>query len=96
MKSFSQLRIVFLGTPDFAVATLDALVTAGANIVAVITVPDKPAGRGQLLHTSAVKDYAVAKNLPLLQPVKLKDTEFLETLTMQTCRWLWLSGCCPK
>src|SRR3954470_18822553 len=73
-------RIVFMGTPEFAVASLDALVQAGYNIVAVITAPDKPAGRGMKLTESAVKKYAVDKQLPVLQPAKLKDPEFLATL----------------
>ncbi|MBO9201248.1 MULTISPECIES: methionyl-tRNA formyltransferase [Niastella] len=73
-------RIVFMGTPEFAVASLDALVQAGCNIVAVITAPDKPAGRGMKLTESAVKKYAVEKQLPILQPVKLKDPEFLQEL----------------
>lgn len=74
------MRIIFMGTPDFAVASLDALVQSGENIVAVITAPDKPAGRGQKLHQSAVKVYAEAHNIPILQPVKLKDADFLEEL----------------
>lgn len=74
------MRIIFMGTPDFAVASLDALVQSGENIVAVITAPDKPAGRGQKLHQSAVKVYAEAHNIPVLQPVKLKDADFLEEL----------------
>lgn len=69
-----------MGTPDFAVASLDALVKAGCNIVAVITAPDKPAGRGMELQQSAVKKYAVENNLPILQPEKLKNPEFLEEL----------------
>jgi methionyl-tRNA formyltransferase len=73
-------RIIFMGTPEFAVASLDALVQAGCNIIAVITAPDKPAGRGMKLTESAVKKYAGDKQLPVLQPVKLKDPEFLETL----------------
>jgi methionyl-tRNA formyltransferase len=73
-------RIIFMGTPEFAVASLDALVQAGCNIIAVITAPDKPAGRGMKLTESAVKKYAVEKQLPVLQPVKLKDPQFLETL----------------
>jgi methionyl-tRNA formyltransferase len=73
-------RIVFMGTPEFAVASLDALVQAGYNIVGVITAPDKPAGRGMKLTESAVKKYAVEKQLPILQPVKLKDPVFLEEL----------------
>jgi methionyl-tRNA formyltransferase len=73
-------RIIFMGTPEFAVASLDALVQAGCNIIAVITAPDKPAGRGMKLTESAVKKYAVEKQLQVLQPVKLKDPEFLQTL----------------
>ncbi len=80
MKSFEELRIVFFGTPEFAVASLDAMVSAGANVVAVVTAPDKPAGRGMQLHESAVKQYAVSKNIPVLQPVKLKAQEFAEEL----------------
>jgi len=69
-----------MGTPEFAVASLDALVKAGCNIVAVITAPDKPAGRGMKMTESAVKKYAVEKGLSVLQPVKLKDPEFIEQL----------------
>jgi len=58
------MRIIFMGTPDFAVASLDALVQSGENIVAVVTAPDKPAGRGQKLHQSAVKIYAEAHGIP--------------------------------
>ena len=75
-----DLRIVFMGTPDFAVATLDALVTNGYNIVGVITAPDRPAGRGQKMNASAVKKYAVEKNLTVLQPTNLKDEQFLKEL----------------
>ncbi|WP_293784818.1 methionyl-tRNA formyltransferase [uncultured Pedobacter sp.] len=74
------MKIVFMGTPDFAVASLDALVQANFDIVAVVTAPDKPAGRGQKLNESAVKKYAVEKGIPVLQPDKLKNPEFLETL----------------
>ena len=73
-------RIIFMGTPAFAVATLDALVNAGKNIVAVITAPDKPAGRGMKLTMSAVKTYALEKGIDVLQPPKLKDPEFLAEL----------------
>lgn len=73
-------RIIFMGTPEFAVASLDALVQAGCNIIAVITAPDKPAGRGMKLTESVVKKYAVEKQLQVLQPVKLKDPAFIETL----------------
>jgi len=67
-----------MGTPEFAVASLDALVQNNFDVVGVITVPDKPAGRGYELHESAVKKYAKQKNLPLLQPEKLRDEEFLK------------------
>ncbi|RFM32098.1 methionyl-tRNA formyltransferase [Chitinophaga silvisoli] len=75
-----SLRIVFMGTPDFAVASLDILVQHGFNIVGVITAPDKPAGRGLQLQESAVKKYAVSKGLHVMQPEKLKNPEFLEEL----------------
>ncbi|HRQ49232.1 MAG TPA: methionyl-tRNA formyltransferase, partial [Agriterribacter sp.] len=75
-----DLRIVFMGTPEFAVASLDALVKAGYHIVAVITAPDKPAGRGMKLTESAVKKYALEQGLMILQPVKLKDPLFVDTL----------------
>jgi len=73
-------RIIFLGTPEFAVASLDALVKADRNIVAVVTAPDKLAGRGMHLQQSAVKKYAVEKGLNILQPEKLKDPIFLDEL----------------
>jgi methionyl-tRNA formyltransferase len=73
-------RIVFMGTPEFAVASLDAILTAGYHVVAVITAPDKPAGRGMQLTVSAVKKYALEKGLKILQPEKLKNPEFLEKL----------------
>jgi methionyl-tRNA formyltransferase len=73
-------RIVFMGTPDFAVASLQALVEHGYHVVAVVTAPDKPAGRGMQLKASAVKEYALSQNLPVLQPEKLKNPEFLEAL----------------
>ncbi|HYE56834.1 MAG TPA: methionyl-tRNA formyltransferase [Chitinophagaceae bacterium] len=73
-------RIIFMGTPEFAVASLDALVNAGCNIVGVITAPDRPAGRGMQLQQSAVKKYAVEKGLHILQPEKLKNPAFLEEL----------------
>jgi len=74
------MRIVFMGTPDFAVASLDILVQNGYDVVGVITAPDKPAGRGLQLQESAVKKYAVSKGLKVLQPEKLKNPEFLEEL----------------
>lgn len=69
-----------MGTPQFAVISLDALITAGCSIVAVVTAPDKPAGRGNKLNESAVKKYAVENGIPFLQPEKLKDPAFLEEL----------------
>lgn len=74
------MRIVFMGTPDFAVASLRRLVEAGCDVVAVITAPDKPAGRGGHLQQSAVKRYALSVGLPVLQPEKLKNAEFFEEL----------------
>ena len=75
-----ELRIVFMGTPDFAVATLDAILKANYNIVGVITAPDKPAGRGQKIQQSAVKKYALENNLTILQPTNLKNKDFLNEL----------------
>ena len=75
-----DLRIVYLGTPEFAVASLKALVEGGYNVVAVVTMPDKPAGRGHQLQFSDVKKYALSVGLPVLQPEKLKDETFLEEL----------------
>ena len=75
-----KLRVIFMGTPEFAVATLDAIRKAGHDVVAVVTTPDKPAGRGQHLRSSEVKNYAVAHNIPVLQPEKLKDEAFVEDL----------------
>lgn len=75
-----DLRIVFMGTPDFAVATLDALVKSKFNVVGVVTAPDKPAGRGQKMQQSAVKKYALEHNLTILQPNNLKSEEFLTEL----------------
>jgi methionyl-tRNA formyltransferase len=74
------LRIVFMGTPEFAVGILDTIYQNNYNIVGVITATDKPAGRGQKLKLSAVKEYALEKNLKLLQPANLKDAGFLEEL----------------
>ncbi len=74
------MKIVFMGTPDFAVASLSALQNAGLDIVGVVTAADKPAGRGQKLNESAVKKYAVANGLKVLQPLKLKDPIFIEEL----------------
>lgn len=75
-----SLRIIYMGTPDFAVESLRTLVEGGYNVVAVVTMPDKPAGRGHQLQYSAVKQYALSVGLPLLQPERLKDEEFLKEL----------------
>lgn len=75
------MRIVFMGTPEFAVAALDKLVNSEYEVVGVITAPDKIAGRGKKVRMSAIKEYAVAHNLKLLQPIKLKDPLFIEELT---------------
>ena len=74
------MRIVFMGTPDFALASLKRLVENNYNVVGVVTVADKPAGRGQKLQASPVKQYAESKGIPVLQPVKLKDEDFLNQL----------------
>lgn len=76
----NKLRIVFIGTPDFAVESLRSLLEAGKNVVAVITVPDRKAGRGQKINESAVKKFAASKYLPVLQPTNLKNESFLEEL----------------
>jgi len=73
-------RIVFMGTPEFAVESLDALVKDGMHIVGVVTAPDKAAGRGMKMNESAVKKYAVSNNIPVLQPEKLRAPDFLESL----------------
>ncbi|WP_417014868.1 methionyl-tRNA formyltransferase [Alistipes sp.] len=78
--SGKELRIVFMGTPEFAVPSLRALVAGGYNVVGVVTSPDKPAGRGQRLHESDVKIAARELGLPILQPVKLRDPEFVEAM----------------
>ena len=77
-KSAKELRIVYMGTPDFAVEPLRALVEGGYNVVAVVTMPDKPAGRGQKMQRSAVGQFATEQGLPLLQPERLKSEEFVE------------------
>src|SRR5690606_27214075 len=74
------MRIIFMGTPEFAVTSLAALLDAGNDIVAVVTAPDKPAGRGRKLHQSAVKEYALTMGLPVLQPEKLRNPNFLAEL----------------
>ena len=75
-----NLRIVYLGTPEFAVASLQTLVEGGYNVVAVVTMPDKPAGRGHQMQYSDVKKYALEAGIPVLQPEKLKDEAFIEEL----------------
>ena len=80
MSIFRKTRIVYMGTPEFAVEPLKALLEAKYKVVGVVTVPDKPSGRGQKVNESAVKKFAVEKGLPVLQPEKLKDPEFLGQL----------------
>lgn len=80
MMKKEDLRIVYMGTPEFAVESLRCLVEGGYNVVGVITMPDKPAGRGHRLQPSPVKQYAQERGLPLLQPEKLKNEDFLEAL----------------
>ena len=80
MEIFKKKRIVYMGTPEFAVAPLDALIKSGYNVVGVVTVADKASGRGLKINESAVKKYAVEHNIPVLQPVSLKDPEFLDAL----------------
>lgn len=75
-----KLRIIFMGTPDFAVGILNTIYNSQFEVVAVITAPDKPAGRGQKVAVSAVKAYALTKNIPILQPTNLKNEEFLREL----------------
>jgi methionyl-tRNA formyltransferase len=74
------MKVIFMGTPEFAVQSLDAIVQSAHEVAAVVTAADKPAGRGKKLRASAVKEYALQHNIPVLQPVKLKDPEFLEQL----------------
>jgi methionyl-tRNA formyltransferase len=76
----SAARIVFMGTPEFAVATLDAIIKSGNEVVAVVTVPDKPSGRGQKVSVSPVKEFALRNNIEVLQPEKLRDESFVEKL----------------
>ena len=101
-----KLRVCFMGTPEFAVATLDAVRKAGHEVVCVVTTPDKPAGRGQQMRCSDVKQYAVEHQLPLLQPEKLKEESFVETLcgccrnaSIRCRRWAPSTStppCCPN
>ena len=79
-NEWRSLRIIFMGTPEFAVASLEKLLQGGCNIVGVVTAPDRAAGRGLQVTESAIKRYASAKNLKILQPEKLKNPEFLEEL----------------
>ena len=76
----NDLKIVFFGTPEFAVESLKRLVDGGYNVAAVVTMPDKPAGRGRQLQQSDVKRFAVERGLPVLQPVSLKDEAFINEL----------------
>jgi methionyl-tRNA formyltransferase len=76
----NPLRIIFMGTPEFAVPSLQSLVESNSNVVAVVTVPDKPAGRGQKQTASPVKTYAESQGIPVLQPEKLKNPAFLDEL----------------
>ncbi len=76
----NPLRIVFMGTPDFAVASLRKLIDNSCDVAGVVTAPDRPAGRGRKIKGSPVKEYAISQGLPVLQPQKLKDPEFLEEL----------------
>jgi methionyl-tRNA formyltransferase len=80
MANFKNLRIVYMGTPEFAVEPLRAILDAGMKVCAVVTVPDKPAGRGQKISESAVKQFARERELPILQPEKLKDEAFVSQL----------------
>lgn len=80
MMDKQSLRIIYLGTPDFAAESLRALVEGGYNVVACVTMPDKPAGRGHHLQFSPVKQYALEANIPVLQPISLKDENFLSEL----------------
>lgn len=76
----NNLRIVFMGTPHFSVGILEAIQDAGLNLAGIVTVADKPAGRGQIMHESPVKQFALEHKIPVLQPLKLKDPEFLDQL----------------
>ena len=75
-----DLRIIFMGTPDFATGVLQRMVEEGLQVVAVVTVADKPAGRGQKLQESSVKKYALSQQIPVLQPISLRDEAFLAAL----------------
>ena len=81
MKTSSPLRIVFMGTPEFAVGSLEGILEAGFDVVGVVTAPDRPAGRGRKVRLSAVKEFALAHELPVLQPENLKDPAFIASLS---------------
>ena len=74
------MRIIFMGTPDFSVPTLEALVASGHEVVAVVTQPDKPKGRGKEIHMSPVKECALQHNIPVYQPVRARDEAFVEEM----------------
>jgi len=93
-----KIRTVFMGTPEFAVPSLEAIHRRSSHeVVGVVTVPDRPSGRGQVLTPSAVKKYAVEHQLPVLQPEKLKDPASYSNLNAgkPTSLWWWRSECCP-
>ncbi|MGM0478886.1 MAG: methionyl-tRNA formyltransferase [Bacteroidota bacterium] len=81
MSNKKDFKVVFMGTPEFAVASLDAICKSGFDVVGVVTAPDRPAGRGQKIKQSAVKTYAVENDLNVLQPDNLKDEQFIEQLS---------------
>lgn len=83
-ENLRSLRIIYMGTPGFAMAPLIRLLDAGCHIVAVVTAPDRPAGRGKKIRPSAVKEYALEKGIQVLQPEKLKDPQFVDRLTALT------------
>ena len=93
-----KLRIVYMGTPDFAVLPLKRIIKAGFQVVGVVTNPDKPAGRGQQLQESAVKKYAREIGLKILQPEKFRDPDFLQALAelKADLQLVWHLRCCPK
>ncbi len=85
-------RIVFLGTPEFAVASLKALHEAGYGIAAVVTAPDRPAGRGRKITFTPVKEYALKHSMMLLQPERLRDPEFIQAPQKPACRYIHCCG----
>ena len=92
------MRIIYMGTPEFAVAGLQALIENNYNVVAVVTMPDKPAGRGHQVQFSPVKQYALSQGLPILQPEKLKDETFVAELRSYNAdlQIVLHSVCCRK